>query len=205
MKSQENYVDDELNENTILRFNQSIQNYPKVTVGNTDSNLTKYDRRQITDTTRITFPNYGVFLLHIRNINCNDKNNNGKLQNFRKSTKSSFPSGIMGATSLRPIADSFMYIETSAAISVDGSVFVSFERTDNIQISNISFSCNRFSILTNYSVTSIGRFRIQQLMSGITWSTLYSIPKNDHFSNSSTQRTLVNLNHALLQKTWMFK
>ena len=37
------YVEDEIIKNTILRFNQSQQNYLKVTVGNTGYNLTNYD------------------------------------------------------------------------------------------------------------------------------------------------------------------
>ena len=32
--SNKNYIDDELNENTIVRFNQTLQNYLKVSVGN---------------------------------------------------------------------------------------------------------------------------------------------------------------------------
>ena len=37
-------VDDELDKNTVLRFNQTLQNYLKVSVGNDTYNLTKYDR-----------------------------------------------------------------------------------------------------------------------------------------------------------------
>ena len=35
------YVEDELNKNTVLRFNQSIQNYLNLTVGITDYMLLK--------------------------------------------------------------------------------------------------------------------------------------------------------------------
>ena len=35
------YVDDELDKNTILRFNQTLRNYLKVSVGNDTYNLTK--------------------------------------------------------------------------------------------------------------------------------------------------------------------
>ena len=35
------YIDDELNKNTILRFNQTLENYLKVSVGNDTYNLTK--------------------------------------------------------------------------------------------------------------------------------------------------------------------
>ena len=51
------YFDDELDKNTVLRFNQTLQNYLKVSVGNDVYNLTKYDRIQITDRTVIKYPN----------------------------------------------------------------------------------------------------------------------------------------------------
>ena len=35
-----NYIDDELDKNTIVRFNQTLQNYLKVSVGNDTYNLT---------------------------------------------------------------------------------------------------------------------------------------------------------------------
>ena len=62
-----------------------------------------------------------------------------------KSTKTNSPTGHSGATSLPPIGNSFMYIETSTN-NHGNKVFVSFERTDIIQISKISFYYNRFSI-----------------------------------------------------------
>ena len=40
----------------------------------------------------------------------------------------------------------------------------------------------------------MGRFRIQLLLEDNTWSTRYNIPKNDRYSDSSTDRTLVSLN-----------
>ena len=48
---------------TILRFNQTLQNYLKVSVGNDIYNLTKYDKIQITDITEIKYPNIGSDLL----------------------------------------------------------------------------------------------------------------------------------------------
>ena len=85
-----------------------------------------------------------------------------------------------------------MYIETSSNNHGD-DVFVSWERTDIIQISNITFYYNRFSILNNDSKKSMGRFRIELLLEDNTWSTRYNIPKNDRYSNTSTDWTLVNL------------
>ena len=167
------YIDDELDKNTVLRFNQTLQNYLKVSVGNDTYNLTKYDKIQITDTTIIKYPNTGGY--HQQNwiIRCNDKNNNGKIQNFIKSTKTNSPTGYSGATISPPIGNSFLYIETSS-INHGNNVFVSFERTDIIQISNITFYYNRFSILTNDSLKSMGRYRSQLLLQDNIWSTRYS-------------------------------
>ena len=41
---------------------------------------------QLTDTTIIKALNSGVYLLQQGNIKCNDKNINGKMQNFLRST-----------------------------------------------------------------------------------------------------------------------
>ena len=78
-----------------------------------------------------------------------------------KSTKTNSPTGYFGATSLSAIGDSFMYIETSSNNHGSDNSFVSFERTDIIQISNITFYYNRFSILNSEAKKSMGRFRIQ--------------------------------------------
>ena len=48
--STEKYIDDELDKNTILRFNRTLENCLKVSVGNDIYNLTIYDKIQITDT-----------------------------------------------------------------------------------------------------------------------------------------------------------
>ena len=44
------YVDDELDKNTILRFNQTLQTYLKVSVGNDEYNLSIYNKILLTDT-----------------------------------------------------------------------------------------------------------------------------------------------------------
>ena len=90
-----------------------------------------------------------------------------------------------------------MYIETSSNNHGHERVFAGWERTDIIQISNITFYYNRFSILNNYSKKSMGRFRIELLLEYNTWSTRYNIPKNDRYSESSTQWTLLNLNSTI--------
>ena len=86
-----------------------------------------------------------------------------------------------------------MYIETSSNIH-GNNVFVRSERTDIIQIINKTFYYNRFSILTNDSLKSMGRFRIQPLPDDNTWSIKYNILKNDRYSESSTDWTKLSLN-----------
>ena len=193
--SNKKYIDDELDKNTILRFNQTLQNYLKVSVGNDTYSLTKYNKIQLTDTTIIKYPNNGGYLLQNWNIRCNDKNNNGKIQNFLRSTKTNSPTGDSGATSLPLIGDSFMYIETSS--NNNGSnVFVSFERKDIIQITNISFYYNRYSS-SNQNLRAMGRFRIQLLLDDDTWVTQYTIAKNSQYSDTSTDWTLLNIDFTI--------
>ena len=136
--SKKKCVDDTIGEGTLVRFNRIFQNYLKISVGNDIKNLTKHHRIQLTDVTRIRSPNTGVYLLQIWVTDGNDKNNNSKIDKFIRLTKTNSRTGNSGATALPPIGDSFMYIETSNNDYGNG-VFVSFERTDVIQISNISF------------------------------------------------------------------
>ena len=168
-----------------------------MSVGNDTYNLTKYNKIQLTDTTIIKTGNSGGYLLPSWRIFCNDENNNGKITNFIKSTKTTSPTVDSGATVLPPIETAFMYIETSSGNSGSDSVFVSWERIDIIQITNITFYYNRFSILTNNNLKSMGRFRIQLLLEDNTWSTRYNIPENDRYSDTSTERTLVSLNFTV--------
>ena len=195
--SNKKYIDDELDKNTIVRFNQTLSNYLKVTVGNNTYNLSKYNKIQLTDTTFIKYPNTGGYLLPGWRNFCNDKNNNGKIRDFIKSTKTNSPTGFSGATSLPPIGISFMYIETSGNNSGNDDVFVSWEKLDIIQITNITFYYNRYSILIDDSKKSMGRFRIQLLLENNTWSTQYTIAKNDEYSDNSTDWTLLNLDFTV--------
>ena len=57
--SNKKYVDESKGEGTLLRFNQTLENYLKVTVGNDTYNLTENKKIQITDTTYLKFPNVG--------------------------------------------------------------------------------------------------------------------------------------------------
>ena len=131
------------------------------------------------------------------NIKCNKKNNVSKVGDFIKSTKTSSPTGHSGARNSPPIGNSFLYIETSSNNHGHERVFVSWERTDIIQISNITFYYNRFWILFNDSKKSMGRFKIQLLLEDNTWSTRYNKPKNNRYSNSSTQWTKLSLNFTV--------
>ena len=76
-----------------------------------------------------------------------------------------------------------MYIKTSSN-NHGNNVFVSFERTDIIEISNITFCFNIFSISTDDSLTSMGRLRNQLILEDNTWRTRYIIPKIDRYSDS---------------------
>ena len=94
------------------------------------------------------------------------------------------------------MGDSFMYKETSSK-NHGNIVFVSFERTDNLQITHVVFFYNRFSILTNDSLKSMGRFRFQLLLADITWSTRYQIAKKDGYKDTSTDWTKLYLNFTV--------
>ena len=90
-----------------------------------------------------------------------------------------------------------MYIDTSSNNHGHERVFVSWERTDIIQITNTTFYYNRFSILTDDSLKSMGRFRIQFLVSDNTWSTQYTIAKNTQYSDNSTNYISLFLSFAI--------
>ena len=134
----------------------------------------------------------GGCLLPYRKIICN-----GIIQNFIKSTKTISPTSDSGATSIPPIGSAFMYIETGSSNHGHNRVFVSFQRTDIIQITNITFYYNRFSILTNDSLKAMGRFRNQLLLDDNTWSTQYTIAKNTQYSVTSTDWNLLNLDFTI--------
>ena len=106
--------------------------------------------------------------------------------------KTNSPPAFSGATTLPPIGDSFLYIETSFN-NHGNNVFDNFERVDFFQVSNITFYYNRFSVLTNVSLKSIGRFRIQLLLADDTSSPQYTKHENIHYSNSSADWKLLNL------------
>ena len=71
--SNKKYIDSELHKNTIVRFNQTLQNYLNISVGNDTYNLPNTKKLQLTDTTIMKAPNSGGYLLQLWNIKCNDK------------------------------------------------------------------------------------------------------------------------------------
>ena len=75
--SNKKYIDEQLDKNTIVRFNQTLANYLKVSVGKDTYNLNKYDKIQITDSTVMGVGNCGAFILPLWKIKCKNKNNNG--------------------------------------------------------------------------------------------------------------------------------
>ena len=100
------------NDQDIEFDNNTLTNLDSVaiSVGNDTCNLTKNDKLQSIDTTIINYPNSGGYLLQQWNIKCNDKNNNGKIRKFVRSTKTNSPSSNSGAGSLPPKGNAFMYI-----------------------------------------------------------------------------------------------
>ena len=119
-----------------------------------------------------------------------------KKTSFIRSTKTNSPTGDSGATSLPPVGSAFMYIKTSSNNNGE-NVFVSFEQTDIIQITNITFYCNRFSILTSPDHISMGCFEIQLLLDDNNWNTQKTIAKNTQYSDTSTDWTLLNLDFTV--------
>ena len=108
-------------------------------------------------------------------IECLDKKDSGKISNFIKTTRSSSSTGDSGATQLPPIGNAFMYIETSWNNNGE-NVFCSWERTDLIHISNITFYYNRFSTSIESS-RRMGRFRIQLLRNNAWEDNIYNRKK----------------------------
>ena len=85
-----------------------------------------------------------------------------------------------------------MYIEKSSN-NHGNNVFVSFERSDIIQISKLTIYQNRLPISTKDSLKSMGRLRIRLLLANKTWSTRYNVPKNDRCSDASTEWTKLSV------------
>ena len=192
------YLDDKLDNDTIIRLNDNSHNeYLKVQINNNFYNLQIHNKIQITDVTKILFPNTGHDLLPKWRIVCNNRFNSSIPTDFIKSTITNSPTGQSGATVIPPIGNAFMYIETSGNNhnDVEDNVFVSIERTDIINISNISFYYNRFSI-SQALKRNMGKFEISILIANKVWNTIYTLEKNTNFSTLSTDWIILNLNIA---------
>ena len=108
------YVDNQLNDKTTVRFNQSLQNSLKVSIGYDTSNLTENDRINITVIIEMRNPNKGKSLLQNRTLKCINKNKNAKINTFLKSTTNTSPTAESRASSVPPIGWAFMYVESSS-------------------------------------------------------------------------------------------
>ena len=188
------YLNDVLDTNTLVRLNDdSNDRYLQVHVQNVPYNLQIYNKTQIIDTTKLIYPNSGNDLLQNWKIICNIRHGEGKPDDFIKSTKTKSPTGQSGATSLPSKGNCFMYIETSGSNYGRSSddVFVSFERTDIVHMSNITFYHNRFSTSIP-DKKNMGRIDIQLLRNGV-WKTEFAIEKDTNFSVDESSWTLLNM------------
>ena len=138
MNQKKKQIDADLCLNTVLRVNGTLQNYLKVPYGNDIYNLPNFYKIQITDTTISKYPNDGKSSLQKWKNIYSDMNGNRRLNIVKKTKKTSSPTGDSGATTIPPLENSFMYVETSLG-GHGFNVFVSFVRTDVIQNSNITF------------------------------------------------------------------
>ena len=193
--SNKKYVDDELDKNTIVRLNEdSNDRYLQGHNNNTAYNLQIDNKTQINDSTKLIFPYTGIDLLQNWKIICNNRFSEGTPPDFIKSTKSSSPTGSSCATSLPPVGICFMYIKTSANNhkTTNDILFISFERTDIIHISNITFFYNRFSMCMA-DRKNMGRFEIQ-IIGNSVWQTEYTMDKDTNYSTLSSDWILFNMN-----------
>ena len=106
-------------------------------------------------------------------------------------------------TSLPPSSWCFMYVETSANNHGPNHVIVSWETTDIIHTSNIKNFYKRFSTF-DPNLRGMGRLRIQLLLEDNSWSTIYNIPKNSHFSNG-IYLIWISLNKIMALNSFMIK
>ena len=84
--SNKNYIDNDLDKNTLVIFNRTEETYLKVSVGDDTYNLSKNIKIQTLYTTVSKTSKKGGSLLPCWNINCIDKTKNGKLYNRPKQT-----------------------------------------------------------------------------------------------------------------------
>ena len=107
------------------------------------------------------------YLLQQWNNKYNYENKRGKITSFIRSPISSTPLGSIRATSLPPVGDSFMNLETSSNLS-GTNVYCSFERTNFVEISNIEFYYTKWKRSAGSVHKARGMFRVQLVLSDIT-------------------------------------
>ena len=90
-----------------------------------------------------------------------------------------------------------MFFEVSTNNHGDNKCFVSIERTDIIQISNITFYYNRHSFMTDDSKKGMGRLRVQLLLDDGNWTTVYTIERDADLHETSTEWSLLNLDFTI--------
>ena len=141
----------------------------------------------------MVYPNHGDQLLQKWTIKCKNKNGESKIQDFIKSTKTKNPTGGSGPNDLPPIGSAYMDIESSGNNHdiANDDVWVSWERTDIIDISSITFYHNRFST-SDAAKRNMGRLDIQLLRNG-NWQIEFTIEKNTNFSIDESTWTLLNM------------
>ena len=105
----------------------------------------------------------GNDLLQQWNIECDDRMSFGRKPVFLKAAKNNNPTRNTGAYSLLLIGDSFLCTETSSKLFRQ-KLSISFERTVVIQISKITFYCNRCSTPSSCTPKCMGRLRIHILL-----------------------------------------
>ena len=102
-----------------------------------------------------------------------------KIGKILRATRTSSGTENSGAISLPPIGNAFGFIESSSN-SHGNITYVTFERTDIIQITNITLYYNSFSILSDDSLKRMSRFGIQLLLEDNTSSDQYTMAKKTH-------------------------
>ena len=108
-------------------------------------------KKKITDIGIKKNPTNGGYLIQQWHIKCNDKNKKGKITIFVKSSKTNTPRGSAGAAQIPTIGYSNLYSETSGE-KLGSNVFDSFERTDIMQISNITLPIEDCQIQKNSQI-----------------------------------------------------
>ena len=113
---------------------------------------------------------------------------------FTRATRTNSPTGNKEGTTLPPIGNNSMYNETSCK-NFGVNVFVSFQRTEIIQINDITFFRNRFSNPTK-RLRSTGQFRFQLILASGQWFSEIITDKKTNYSTTSEERTFLKIEYT---------